>query len=79
MICTLFFTDMVKDHSAMQKSVCVMCFRKPKHLRNISSKVRIMIEELVLEDFSEEKWNWLPTVICSGCYKDLHDCTQDSR
>ena len=68
-----------KDHSAMQKSVCALCFRKPKTLRNISPRVRIMIQDMVMGDFSDESWIWLPTSICTGCYKDLHDCQKDPR
>ena len=68
-----------KTHIDIQKSVCVMCFRKPKHMKNISEKVKISIKELVLHDYDEDEWSWLPTVICNGCYKDLYDCKTDSK
>ena len=68
-----------KDHSEMQKSVCALCFRKPITIRNISPRVRMMIQEMVMGDFSDERRSWLPTSICTGCYKDLHDCQKDNR
>ena len=61
-----------KDHSAMQKSVCSVCFRKPKNLINISAKVHISIQEYILPTFGTADWAWLPSVICSGCYHELY-------
>ena len=68
-----------KDHPAMQKSVCAVCFRKPKRLRNISAKVKISIQENVLPDYDSENWSWLPTSICDGCYKGLWDLQKDPK
>ena len=62
-----------KNHAAMQKCVCAVCFHKPKSLRNISDKVKISIQEAVLPGFDTAPWSWLPTAICDGCYKELRD------
>ena len=68
-----------KDHSAMQKSVCAVCFRKPKNLINISAKVQISIKEYIFPPFATEEWDWLPRSICSGCYKDIYNFKNNSR
>ena len=68
-----------KNHADMQRSDCAVCFRKPKTLRNISDKVKIQIQETVLPQFSSEAWDWLPTVICAGCHKDLRDIQKNPR
>ena len=68
-----------KDHVAMQKSVCAVCFRKPKSLRNISVKVKISIQNFIVPNFDTEEWEWLPKSICSGCYKDLYDVKKNPR
>ena len=52
-----------KGHSEMQKSVCIMCFKKPKHLKNISSTISELFKKLVLQDYQSEKWVWLPNVM----------------
>lgn len=68
-----------KDHAAMQRSVCAVCFRKPKNLIKISAKVNITIKEFILPDFGTDKWDWLPTVVCSGCYHDLYAVKKNPR
>ena len=68
-----------KDHAAMQKAVCLVCWRKQKNLRNISNKVKMEIKEHVLEDYDSEAKSWLPSVICGGCYKNLHDVKMNSE
>jgi hypothetical protein len=75
------FSDMPppKGHVDMQRSVCVVCFRKQKVLRPISAKVKISIKEFVFTDYDTEDWDWLPTVICSGCYKGLYDIGKNPR
>ena len=69
----------VKNHSDMAKCVCAVCFRTPKTIRNITPRVVNLVKDLVLSDFGEEKWDWLPSSICSGCYKNLHDCQINPR
>ena len=66
-----------KNHSQMQKVLCAICFRKPANVRNISDRVKITIKESILPDFGTDEWDWLPTSICSGCYKDIADFKQD--
>ena len=68
-----------KDHNAMQKSVCAICFRKSKNLRNISAKVQVQIEEAILPAFGSDEYDWLPTSICLGCYKDIHEWKKNTR
>ena len=68
-----------KNHSQMQKVVCAVCFRKPANMRNISDRVKITIKESILPDFGTGEWDWLPTSICSGCYKDIADFKQDPK
>lgn len=68
-----------KDHPAMQRSVCGVCFKKPKTLKNITARVKVQIQEAILPEFGSEDWNWLPTVICGGCYKDLYDFQKNPR
>ena len=61
-----------KNHEEMQKCVCVMCFKKPKNLRNLTPRIVTMLGNLVLNDYkNEEKWDWLPKVICVGCCVEL--------
>ena len=61
-----------KSHLEMQKSLCIVCFKKQKTLRNISARAEITIKELVLPGFGTDEWDWLPTSICGGCYKELY-------
>ena len=68
-----------KDHDAMQRSVCAMCFKKPKNLWKISAGCLISIKEHCLADFDSDKWSWLPKVICSGCYRALHEASKNPR
>ena len=68
-----------KDHAAMQRSVCTVCFRKPKNLRNITPRLKISLKEFVWPNYDTEDWDWLPTVICQGCYKGLYDAAKDPR
>ena len=68
-----------KDHAAWQKGVCAICFRKQKTLRNIAERVKIQIKEIILPGFGDNEWDWLPTVICGGCYKDLQDFQKNNR
>ena len=63
----------------MQKAVCLVCWRKPKNVRNISRKVGMEIKEHVFEEYDTDAWSWLPTVICAGCYKNLHDVKINSE
>ena len=66
-----------KDHSQMQKSVCLMCWRKPKHLKNVSPAIKEQYKELVLPELGSDEWSWLPSVICLGCYTDLRHAKAD--
>ena len=68
-----------KDHAAMQKSVCAVCFCKAKTMKNISARLEISVKELILPEFGSDEWSWLPTSICGGCYKDLYDFQKNSR
>ena len=68
-----------KNHSAMQKCVCAVCFRKPPNLRNISARVSISIKENILPEFGSNDWDWLPTSICAGCYKNIYDFMKNPR
>ena len=63
----------------MQRSMCAVCFRKQKILRSISAKVKMEIKEYVFANFDTEDWDWLPTKICSGCYKGLYDIAKNPR
>ena len=76
-----FISDMPppKSHNAMRLSVCAICFRKPKNLRNISAKVKIQIQEAILPEFGSERFDWLPTMICLTCYKDIAVWKQNPR
>ena len=58
-----------KQHDEMQRSVCLICF-KPKTLSNITPRVMDMVMTAI-PFLSDEKWSWLPSVICGGCYKEL--------
>ena len=66
-----------KTHDAMQKSVCVMCFKKPKNLLNLKAPSKLeRFQNLVLTDYGKtESWNWLPNVICAGCDSELRVAT----
>ena len=48
-------------------------------MRNISEKTRISIKDAILPEFDSERWSWLPTAICDGCYKDLRDLKNNPR
>ena len=76
-----FSSDMppAKGHAQMQRSVCAVCFKKPKNLRNISAKVKGSIMEHCFSEFDTEEWGWLPSVICAGCFKGLHDIDKNPR
>ena len=78
---TFHISDMPppKDHNAMKLSVCAICFRKPKNLRNISAKVKIQIQEAILSEFDDERFDWLPKMICLTCYKDIAIWKQNHR
>ena len=68
-----------KNHSEMQKAVCALCFRKSGRMINISARLHISIKEAILTEFGSDAWAWLPSVICSGCYKDLYDYKQNPK
>ena len=72
-------TTKAKSHEEMQRSVCVMCFRKQKHLKNMTLRISETFKQLVFSDFQNEEWAWLPTVICLGCYSELHKAMVDPR
>ena len=67
------------DHAVWQKGVCAICFHKQKTLRNIAERVKIQIKEIILPRFGENDWDWLSSVICSGCYKDLQEFQRNNR
>lgn len=60
-----------KTHFEMQASVCFLCFRKPKHLRNITPRLESMLESVMTIPFTSKEWSWLPTKICGGCCSEL--------
>ena len=66
-----------KTHYEMQKSVCLVCFKKPKTLRNITPRVESLVKTSIPLLSNNDEWSWLPTVICGGCYKDLEDVRKD--
>ena len=68
-----------RTHSENCKVVCIVCFRKPKELRNITDSVRDLIEKHILSDLSDQKWSWLPTTICGGCRNKLSDMNKDPK
>ena len=63
----------------MQKSVCALCFRKSGRMINISARLQITVKEAILPSFGSDEWDWLPSVICSGCYKDLYDYKKNPK
>lgn len=65
-----------KTHLEMRQCVCIMCWRKPKNLRNITAPVRELLELHVLPA-DDDRWRWLPTVICLGCATDLRKLRSD--
>ena len=65
-----------KTHLEMRQCVCIMCWRKPKNLRNITAPVRELLELHVLPA-DDDRWKWLPTVICLGCATDLRKLRSD--
>ena len=68
-----------KEHAAMQRSVCAVCFKKHKTLRSISDKVKTQIKDKCLTEFDSDEWSWLPTVICGGCYMRLAEVVRNPR
>ena len=58
-----------KNHDDFARMVCLMCFRKNKNIRGISTIVKSVIEERLFSDIAHPKWEWLPKVICDGCSK----------
>ena len=68
-----------KDHSQMQTSVCTVCFRKPKTLRKVSTRVEVQIKDFIFPSYGSEEWDWLPTSICSGCYMELYKVQKDPK
>ena len=68
-----------KDHSDMQKCVCLMCWRKPKPgvLKNITPSIRQLLKMLVLPEIECSRWSWLPRVICLGCATELRKAMSD--
>ena len=68
-----------KNHSEMQKSVCCMCWKKPKNLRNMTPLVRGLFKQLVFTGIDEESWSWLPKVICLACMTELRHAKTDSK
>ena len=68
-----------KTHPEMQNSVCLLCFRKPKTLRNISPMVDSLLKTVIPLLCNTEEWTWLPTKICGGCFFELHKVKKDPR
>ena len=68
-----------KKHSDMQKSVCTVCFRKTGRMIPISKKLQITVQEAILPGYGSDDWAWLPSVICSGCYKELYTFKHDAK
>ena len=68
-----------KSHNEMQRSVCFVCFRKPKNLRNITPRLESMLKEVISIPYSSEEWSWLPTVICGGCCLELCKVTKNPQ
>ena len=66
-----------KTHKEMRASVCVLCFRKPKTLRPLSKTALDLIEKYVFHDVKADKWSWLPSHICGGCYAELNKTKVD--
>ena len=60
-----------KDHAAMRKSVCAVCFLKPKTLRPISKLASSLICKFVFSEFCDSPWSWLPSHICGICYLEI--------
>ena len=68
-----------KNHAMMQNSVCGVCFKKPKNLMKISARSLISIKEHYFPDYDCDTWSWLPHMICSGCYRALHEVSKNPR
>ena len=68
-----------KKHSDMQKSVCTVCFKKTGRMIPISKKLQITVQEAILAGYGSDDWAWLPSVICSGCYKELYTFKHDAK
>ena len=69
-----------KSHAEMQNSVCILCFRKPSHLRNITPRLKLMISKVLPIPWStDDKWAWLPTKICGGCCIQLDRTINNPR
>ena len=68
-----------KTHHEMQKSVCCMCWKKPKNLRNMTPLVREMFKQLVFIGIDEKSWSWLPQVICLACMTELRHAKTDPK
>ena len=70
-----------KSHTEMQSSVCILCFRKPSHLRNITPRLEEMLSKVMSVPWSstDDKWAWLPTKICGGCCIQLDRTIKNPR
>lgn len=68
-----------KSHNEMQKSVCFVCFLKPKTLRNITPRLESMLNNATSISYSSEEWSWLPTVICGGCCLALDKVSKNPK
>ena len=68
-----------KKHSETQKSVCCMCWKKPKNLRNMTPLVRGLFKQLVFTDIGDESWSWLHQVICLACMTELRHAKTESK
>ena len=41
--------------------------------------MKVQIQEAILPEFGSERFDWLPTMICLTCYKDLAVWKQNPR
>ena len=58
-----------------------MCdvLQEAKTLKDMTPRIIEPFRQMVLSDFQTEQWEWLPTVICLGCYSELNRAMVDPR
>ena len=69
-----FGRHITRQHQDAQKAVCAICFKKASKnkARKMSEDQRNEIVQCgVFTEFADKEFEWLPTVICDTCRKNL--------
>ena len=60
-----------RSHTQAQRAVCFLCFRKGSSLQNLTAgHIETIVKAGILPEYGQERYSWLPTVVCSACRKN---------